>query len=106
MTPHSSDDMVSVVREAQIFLGRQRLLDSMRTDTGTSYERLVEILDANVPDSREFRFPVVFLQIKLRLLYLSRASLQRLESVYKSYLSKMLATSRGPELLQLFTQCI
>jgi hypothetical protein len=48
----------------------------------------------------------VFLQIKLRLLYLSRANLGPLENLYKSYLLKMSAATRGPELLQLFTQCI
>jgi nucleoside diphosphate kinase len=103
---HSSDDTVSAVREAQIFLGAQRLRESLQKNTGVSYERLMEILDANVPDPHEFRSPVPFLRIKLRLLYRSRASLQPLENLYKTYLSRMLATRRGPELLRLFTQCI
>jgi nucleoside diphosphate kinase len=102
---HSSDDTVSTVREAQIFFGAQRLRESLQ-NAGVSYERLIEILDVNVPDPHEFRSPVPFLRIKLRLLYLSRVSLQPLENLYKAYLSRMLATRRGPELLHLFTQCI
>jgi hypothetical protein len=103
---HSSDDTVSVVREAPIFFGAQRLGEAIQKDASVTYERLVEIIDANVPNSQEFRSPVVFLRIKLRLLYLSRANLRPLENLYKSYLLKMSAATRGPELLQLFTQCI
>jgi hypothetical protein len=94
------------VRKAQIFFGTQRLRESLQKDTGVSYERLIEILGANVPDPHEFRSPVPFLSIKLRLLYLSRASLRPLENLYKTYLSRMLATRRGPDLLHLLNQCI
>jgi hypothetical protein len=103
---HSADDTVSVLREAQIFFGAQRVRDAIRKDRGISCERLVEVIDASVPNSQEFRSPIVFFQIKLRLLYLSRANLGPLENLYKSYLLKMSAATRGPELLQLFTQCI
>jgi hypothetical protein len=85
---HSADDTVSVLREAQIFFGAQRVRDAIRKDRGISCERLVEVIDASVPNSQEFRSPIVFFQIKLRLLYLSRANLGPLENLYKSYLLK------------------
>jgi nucleoside diphosphate kinase len=103
---HSSDDTVSVVREAQIFFGAQRFNEAIRKEMGIPLERLVEVLYSNVPNLQEFRSPVVLLKIKLRLLYLSHTSLQPLENLYRKYLPIMLATHRGPELLRLFTNCI
>jgi hypothetical protein len=43
---HSADDTVSVLREAQIFFGAQRVRDAIRNDRGISCERLVEVIDA------------------------------------------------------------
>lgn len=102
---HSSDDAASVIREARIFFGTRRLHAAIRRNGSTSYERLVDVLDANVSDSQEFRSPIIFLRIKLRLLYLSRTDLQPLETIYKRHLTALLSTRCGPELLWRLTQC-
>lgn len=103
---HSSDDSVSVVREAKIFFGEQRLREAIRREKGFSCSDLIEVLDAFAPDPREFRSSVVFVKVKSRLRYMSQSAPQELQTIYQDCLSKMLITRYAPELLRLLTQCI
>ncbi len=54
---HSSDDSVSVVREAKIFFGEQRLREAIQKERGFSCSELINVLDAFTPDPRSRLFP-------------------------------------------------
>jgi len=105
---HSSDDSASFVREGLLFFGESRLRTTLASGSVVAWDDVIRYTKASLPRSGEFRFLIVALLLRLRMVYKaqcwSRAT--QLAAFYEDSLERAHKISVGAELLKAFTSLL
>lgn len=102
---HSSDDPPSVVRESILFFGTDRFINLLKEKEKkeVDYKKIKTLIDIIIPDQKEFRFPLISVLLRLRVLINCNNTGGYVYEFYYQWKKVFNKTYLGKNLLELYT---